>query len=148
MVLGCSEWCEYEVAGGRRRLEIKKMSWCRDVQDPSGHLGKYFGGYVSLAGLTDQNKYNSKLISADARPLRVGRGEMQWRAGRFDGEGDWGVWAGGQVDSLEEGAGGSLGVMDWSVGAVNWRGNARLEMQEVAYRDAIRLAIMKGEDEV
>lgn len=52
---------------------------------------------------------------------------MQRQAACFDGEDDWGVWASGQVDSLREGAGASLGVTDWSVGAVNWRGTGRLE---------------------
>lgn len=112
MVLRCSEWCEYEVAGGKRRLEIKKMSRCRDEQDPSGHLGKYFGGYVSLAGLTDQNEYNSEPISADARPLRVGRGEMQRQAGCFDGGrlGLVGQWTSRQLGRGDRGA--SLGMRE------------------------------------
>lgn len=103
MVLRCSEWCEYEVAGGKRRLEIKKMSWCRDEQDPSGHQGKYFGGDVSPAGLTGQNEYNSEPISADVALLGWDVVRCSGRLAALKGE-DWGVWASGQVDSLEEGA--------------------------------------------
>lgn len=70
------------------------------------------------------------------------------RLAAFDGGGlgRVGQWTSRQLGRGDRGA--SLGMREWSVGAANWRGNARLGFREVVYRDAIRRAIMKREDEV